>query len=156
MERKQEMMENLKHLIYAHDEQDFSNKLITFKASIANVEVRSLQKYVSLDQYFTKNWLSCTEMWAKYMRRHLPLMGDHTNNRIERSFWTLKRSISESFPSLPETGEALMHLVALCDERLKSQYARANLRTLRIFSKDKKIQMLNEEASKVLNDRGCL
>ena len=118
VDKKRFIMDSFKALLYAKTEEDFNEKLSEFKIAIRGVEVRigNSKNYVSLEAYFSKNWCNCIAMWARYKRKGLPLLGDHTSNRIERTFWTLKSSIKACFSKLPETGEAIMHIVQLCDD----------------------------------------
>jgi hypothetical protein len=85
---------------------------------VGTVEVRVSQKYVSLREQFLKNWDACKDMWAACYRKGLPTLGDNTNNRIERLFWTLKQSIRDRFPTLPVIQKSVIHLVHFCDAGL--------------------------------------
>ena len=100
VEKKEEIMANFKLLLYAHDPESFNVANENFLKLCVDVEVRSNDKYVNLSEYFKKNWSSCTHMWAKHLRKGLSTLGDHTTNRVERIFWTLKRLIREKFVSL--------------------------------------------------------
>ena len=84
------------------------------------------------------------------------MLGENTNNRVERAFGSMKRSIRESFTSSPTTDKAIVHLVNFCDERLNEAYTRAQFERLRIFDHDPEIKDINKEASKHLNDTGCI
>ena len=94
-------------------------------------------------------------MWVECFRLHLPLLGDDTTNRVESSFSLLKESLSDTFITVPKTIEGIQHLVEYADNRLLERYALGRERRLVIFNANKKILALNEEASHVLNDRGC-
>lgn len=95
-------------------------------------------------------------MWVKCFRKNLPTLGDNTNNRIERSFWTLKQSLHTRFSSLPEISQSIVHLVSFCSERLTESTSTTNLKSLKIHDKDTDICKLNAEASFALNDRWCV
>ena len=121
-----------------------------------DIEVRVNQAYVLLTEYYLKTWEPCAGMWVKFHRYGLPLLGESTTNRIERMFWTLKQSISDTFSSLPNTHSSIIHLLTFADSRLTERYNYNTLRTLKIFDNDKFIRDLNEEAAEQLNDRGCV
>ena len=126
-----------------------------FLDTIKTVEVKAGDKYVKLDDYYRKNWESSKLMWVKCFRNSLPLLGDNTSNRVESSFAILKRSIADTFVTVPKTVKAIKHLVEFADERLKDRYLAVTNRVLKIYHPDEKIRSLNEEASKHLNDLGC-
>ena len=156
VEVKQEIMVAFKSLLYSQTEEYFLQNLNYFYTRIIGIEIRSNKKYVSLRAYFDKNWLPDKDMWAIYKRKELPVLGENTNNRIERAFGSMKRSIRESFTSSPTTDKAIVHLVNFCDERLNEAYTRAQFERLRIFDHDPEIKEINKEASKHLNDTGCI
>ena len=41
--------------------------------------------------YFMKNWDSCKIKWTCYARKHIPTLGNTTNNRIESGFGKIKK-----------------------------------------------------------------
>ena len=156
VEVKQEIMDAFKSMVYSRTEESFLANLQSFYTRIVGIDVRSNKIYVSLRRYFDKNWLPDKGMWAMYKRKELPVLGDNTNNRVERAFGTMKKSIKESFSGSPTTAKALVHLINFCDERLNESYTRAQFQRLKIFDKDPSIRELNNEASKHLNDTGCI
>ena len=115
-----------------------------------------IDKYVNLSEYFKKNWSSCSHMWAKHLRKGLLTLGDHTTNRVERMFWTLKRSIREKFVSLPKTVSSIQYIVKYAENRLVEKTNLNTLQSLRIYSSDPFIRELNTVASLKLNHRGCM
>ena len=117
--------------------------------------MKSRDSYVQLDDYKRRNWESSKRIWAKCFRSSLPLLGDNTSNRVESSFATLKKSVSDTFVTVPSTINAVKHLVQFADERLKDRYLAVTNRVLKIYHPNEKIRALNEEASKLLNDLGC-
>lgn len=127
-----------------------------FLISIKDLEVRSSQTYVKFTDYFEKNWVSCAEMWIKFYRNDLPLFGDHTTNRIERQFWTLKESLADRFGKKVKTADAIIHLINLIHDRLDERQIFNNNKRLVIFDQDKNIHDLNKMASQHLNERGCI
>jgi len=126
-----------------------------FLISIKDLEVRSSQMYVKFTDYFEKNWVSCAEMLIKFYRNDLPLFGDHTTNRIERQFWTLKESLADRFGKKVKTADAIIHLINLIHDRLDERRI-FNNNKLFIFDQDKNIHDLNKMASQHLNERGCI
>ena len=94
-------------------------------------------------------------MWVQVYRKHLPRCGDNTSNRVERFFWTLKKSIHDTFLSLPPTVMAAVHLIKFADRRLEEKYAFATNKSTVIYDPKESIRALNAEASMILNDRGC-
>ena len=94
-------------------------------------------------------------MWVRCYRKRLPLLGDNTTNRIENKFGVLKKSIDDTFASLPNTSSAIIHLVNHADRLLEERYIFVTNKRLRIFSPVEEIRRLNEEASYTLNEKGC-
>ena len=90
-------------------------------------------------------------MWVRCYRKRLPLLGDNTTNRIENKFGVLKKSIDDTFASLPNTSSAIIHLVNHADRLLEERYIFVTNKRLRIFSPVEEIRRLNEEASYTLN-----
>ena len=58
-EKKTEIYELLDSLIHARDEDQFEEKLKLWDQAVKGVQIRTGSKYVDLDKYFGKNWLSC-------------------------------------------------------------------------------------------------
>ena len=117
--------------------------------------MKTKDKYVPLSAYYMKNWESCKHMWAMCYRKRLPLLGDNTSNRVERMFGALKVDIKTTFASLPRTVRAIIHLVEFADLRLTESYNFHAGKSLRIYSDKESINLLNQEASLSLNDKGC-
>ena len=136
VEIKQEIMDAFKKMLYSQTEENFVDNVDRFQAKIDGIDIRSNKKYVSFRTYFDSNWLADKDMWAMFRRKELPLLGDNTNNRVERAFGSMKRSIRESFRSSPTTDKAIIHLVNFCNERLDQSYTKAQFMRLRIFDKD--------------------
>lgn len=95
-------------------------------------------------------------MWIQHYRCRLPTLSDDTNNRVERSFWTLKSSIKNRFPSLPPNEISVIHLTTFCENHVNSATTQGTLKSLKINDADPQIRALNEEASLCLNERGCV
>ena len=111
---------------------------------------------MNFTDYFTKNWETCAQMWVKYHRNNLPLFGDHTTNRIERTFETLKQSLADTFGTTPKTSQAIVHLMEYIDNRLDERSVLTSSKRLNIFDSDLKAHGLNKEASMFLNEKGCI
>lgn len=156
VEIKSDIMANFKKMLYAGKEDVYQYSKTVFLASVKDIQVRVTSKYVSLEDQFINNWDSCKEMWVACYRKGLPTLGDNTNNRIERSFWTLKQSLHARFTTLPGIAQSIIHLVSFCDQRIAQSTTGAGLKSLRIHDTDINISALNTEASLTLNDRGCL
>ena len=155
VDKKKTMLQRFKEVVYARGDEEFDVNNDAFLAEVSGVTVTVGKADRDLTDYYKKNWLNCKEMWVKYLRKHLPLLGDHTTNRIERMFWTLKKSIREAFLSVPNTITSVMHLVKFSDQRINERSEANTMRSIRIYSSDPFIRDLNEKASLALNDRGC-
>ena len=94
-------------------------------------------------------------MWIKLHRISFPMLGDHTTNRIERQFWSLKLSLKDTFGSLPDTISTIVHLIEFIDKRLSERRIFAETKSLVIYDSNEIIYALNTEASQILNERGC-
>ena len=168
VEKKTELYSKFKQVVYAYDEATFNSENAEFMSLCTTTDVsgttprttrevliRVNKNYQPLKSYYQKNWESCKSMWVKCFRKHLPILGDNTTNRVERTFWSLKQSLRDTFRGLPDTANSIMHVVKLADGRLKERYDYSSLRSLRIFDSNDRIQTLNDTASRYLNDRGC-
>ena len=113
--------------------------------------------YVSLRDYYDKNWATCTDMWAFYGRRNLPDIGDeNTNNRLERTWRSMKDYLKLLSYGLVNIYKAIMYLTKWAEEQLEERYTWALRHRMRIWDADPDIRKLYEEAAEVLNDTGCL
>ena len=70
-------------LVYAKSEDDFIRKTKAFYNEVHGVYVRppNTDEPVLLSSYYAKNWEPEADKWVSYKRRHLPTLGDNTNNR---------------------------------------------------------------------------
>src|SRR5206468_3541549 len=118
VEEKQQIMDLFKRLVYAHSENSYDEIRSAFLARVSEVEVRIRQKYVSLEKQFLENWDAIKEMWVHAYRKHLPLMGDTTTNRIERSFWTVKLHLQTLFRCTPSITDCLPSIIDFLTDRL--------------------------------------
>ena len=152
---KTKLFEQFKRIVYAHNEEAFESESKKFIEESSEIMIRMNKTYQLLPNYYLKNWESCKKMWVKCFRKHLPILGDNTTNRVERTFWMLKESLQATFRGLPDTATSIMHVVKLADQRLKERYDYTANKSLRIIDSDERIQNLNDDASLYLNDRGC-
>ena len=155
VDRKHELLESFKKILYSSSSEVFEATETEFLELCKGVTVKTGDKQTSLSRYYERNWRSCKEMWVRAYRKHLPHLGDNTSNRVERYFWSIKKSIKDLFLSLPPTVVAAVHLIKFADSRLEEKYAFAVNKSTVIYDKNEYIAALNTEASMVLNDRGC-
>ena len=144
-----------KNILYSQTEDSFNEENAKFLDASQSIQVRINDEYKSLSAYYSKNWESCKDMWAKCFRKHLPTLGDDTTNRTERNFWSIKQYLIDTFRQLPDTATSIMHVIKLAEGRLTERYDYASVKSLRIFDSNEAIQRMNDTASKHLNDRGC-
>ena len=144
---KKDLLLQFRRIIYANSEDIFKTEDQKFVELAAGVTVKAGDKQVSLVEYYIRNWRSVSPMWVRYHRKNLPSLGDNTSNRVEWTFWTLKKSIQDTFVTLPETAKAAVYLIKFCVMRLEEQY--------NIHDANDNIKKLNLAASQHLNDRGC-
>ena len=156
VEIKNEIFAKFKDLTHTPSQSLYEDRRREFLSSIQDINIRVDQKYVSFTDYFNKNWDTCTPMWVKYHRNNLPLFGDHTTNRIERQFETFKQSLAETFSAIPKTSEAIIHLIEFINDRLDERNILTSTKRLVIFDSDPTTHDHNKEASKFLNEKGCI
>ena len=154
-EEKGDIFAEFKKVLYSKSTEEFNKENEVFHDMIKNVEVRVKDSYVKFEEYYSRNWESSKLMWVKCFRNKLPLLGDNTSNRVESSFALLKKTVRETFATVPQTFDAIKHMVTFADERLKERYEVTANRVLKIFHPDEKIRALTDEASIYLNDLGC-
>ena len=152
---KTDVFNKFKSVLRAASEEDFNQKQAEFLETVGDLTVKTKEKYVPLAGYYNKNWASCKHMWAMCFRKHLPLLGDNTSNRVERMFGALKVDMKSAFTRLPKTVRAIIHLVEFADLRLTEGYNFHAGKCLRIYNDKENIRNLNEEASFTLNEKGC-
>ena len=109
IETKEAVMDQFKKLVYSNSEEVFTEQNQKFEELVDNLKVRTGEKYVSLKDYYVKNWFSCKLMWVKCYQKGLPLLGDNTTNRIENKFGRLKESIKDTFMSLVSTNHCCIY-----------------------------------------------
>ena len=152
---KTNIYDKFKAVVRAPTEEVFKQKNAVFIEAAELVTVKTGDNYAPFAAYYKKNWDSCKYMWAMCYRKRLPLLGDNTSNRVERMFGALKVDIKRAFASLPKTVRAIIHLIEFADLRLTESYIFHTGKSLRIHSSIESVTLLNEEASIILNDKGC-
>ena len=82
---KHEMMKAFKRILYSRNEEDFESEMQSFLDFIVKTQVRvgNNKDYVIFSYHFVRNWESCRIAHC-YRRNITCLMGNHTNNCIER------------------------------------------------------------------------
>ena len=145
-------------IVYSKSKDDFDLKCKAFMTEIEGVKVLppGNNQMVLLSDYFVRRWQSCSKMWVEYERRHLNTMGDNTNNRIERMFGTLKSALKERYKSLQKPETTIIFIVRYLEKKDRERRFITDAKKLRIYSKDLEIKQSNEEASFVINTRGCI
>ena len=154
--KKEEILRQFRSVLYSNTEEVFKVEDGKFVELCGDITVKTGSNQDSLADYYIRNWRQCKEMWVRCYRKTLPCLGDNTSNRVERYFWTLKKALQDTFLSLPKTIRAAIYLVKFVDQRLDEKYIFASNKALIIYDKDPQIRELNAEASKWLNDRGCI
>ena len=132
---KDSVMTNFKEMVYARTEEIYEDRKNAFLLSTAGIQVRTNKQYVPLKEQFMNNWDSCKEMWVLHYRSGLPTLGDNTNNRLERTFWTLKEHMRSRFPKIPVIQRSIGDLIPFCDQRIEQGLSWAETKSLRIYDK---------------------
>ena len=158
---KKYLLESFRGLVYAHTENEYSEKLKAFEDLADGVQVKvgtyEKAKYVDLNHYFSKNWASCVDMWATHRRNSIPgLANINTNNHIERFWRTLKQFLAKMTPGDTTIYKAVLNLVQFCEERLEEKYNWDKRHKMRLYDKDPDIREEYSRASAMLNDKGML
>lgn len=156
IDEKHKILDAFKKCLYAQSYKEYEEQKKKFLDICKSVKVfaGTKDKYVTLEEQFLKNWDSCKEMWVHYFRKHLPLMGDTTTNRIERSFWTLKQYIQTKYHSLPTIYLCIKELIDFIDSRIKNKLAKNKQKVFKIMDNDNEIRKLLEVCSEVLTETG--
>ena len=156
IEQKRAIFGKFKLVLYSRNEEIYERCNADLIQEIGDIQVRQNDTYISFKDYYCKNWEASAPMWVKFYRSGCPLLGDHTTNRIERMFWSLKQSLNDTFVSLSNTSSCIIHVMKFSDNRLRERYSYNALKTLKIFDQNEFIRKLNEESADHLNDRGCI
>lgn len=159
-EKRYELNLAFRALVYARDEQEFMASLDIWEKQAQGVEVRigagEQALYVSLSEYYEKNWASVQHMWARFERKALPLGEEHTNNRLERTFGVLKADLKMCNTGDVTIEVAVLHIIAWAERKLVEAYTQAQRKEMQIYDRDPEVQQEYKKASVELNDTGCL
>ena len=156
-DQKKLIMESFRSLVYAHRKNTYDDNLKQFEDLAKDVEVKvgNADNFVSLNQYFIKNWESCQEMWSMFSRRRIVGIEDiNTNNHLERMWRTLKDYLKQMTSGAMTISKAVLKLVRYCEMRLEERYTWDRRHKMRIFDEDPDIKEEYVQAAKKLNDRG--
>lgn len=159
-DKKYELNHAFRALVYARDQADFQEKLQIWEAEMQGVEVRvgvgDQAKYVSLTEYYNKNWAPVRHMWARFERRALPLGLENTTNRLERAFGVLKHDLKMSSTGDITIERAVVLVVRWAESKLEKAFATAQRKVMQIFDRDPEVQEEFKRAALELNETGCL
>lgn len=121
-EEKKDIFDAFVKLVYASDQENFNEKQIVFLQKASGVWVkantRRLADYTQLAEQYLNNWDGCQSMWALFHRSIHPV-ADHTTNRIERSWWSIKSYLKMRFHSKPSIEVAIEAVVKMWNERFR-------------------------------------
>ena len=150
--KKQDMMTIFRMLVYAPGRTVFEEKLLEWYEAIKGVEVKPTKgekgTWVSLTDYYQKNWAPVVDMWAKHKRRGLAIGDTHTNNRLEAEFKVLKDYLHQFNLGKVSVDRTVLQLVRLAEEKLVTRYT---LHSLTPF-----FMKLYKKAAENLNKLRCL
>ena len=124
MSVKDELMTLFKALVYAKDEDEFKTNLREWYDLIDGIEVKvvSTGNYVKLAEYFDRNWVPVIKMWALFERKKLPLGAEHTTNRLERTFRSMKLELKTYNIGEVSMARAVYQLVSWAENQIEDRY----------------------------------
>ena len=114
-------------LMYCQSSSRIESHLAAFEGCLNDVEVPignlHMDNYVDLKTYFEKNWGNCCEMWMSIHRKNIPeLENENTNNRLERTWRSVKEYLKQLLMGEMSIAKAVMHIVNYCETRLLELY----------------------------------
>ena len=101
----------------------------------SNLSVRPGQNSdpVKFEDYYRKNWKSCSFRWVRAYRKNLPLDGVKDTQAAESIFSAVKRFIRRKYPGRkPTLAELVKGLTTFFDQRSEEREAFVKQRTLKI------------------------
>ena len=106
---KEKLSKLFKDLMYSKDENEYQRlrENLSDIAADLTVQISQTKEPTLLTTYVSENWDSCKEMWVKYHRSQLNLMGDNTTNRMEGTFSVFKSHLKNRCCSNPSPKEVL-------------------------------------------------
>lgn len=151
-DEKSNILQLFKKVLYSHTLEEYElNKTELFNKT-TTVQIYVQSKKVSFVEIFKKNWDLCKEMWVYCFQKYLPMMGDSTTNRMERSFWTLKRHIKDKFRTVPSIAICIMELIKYVTLRLKNTIIKTGQKVYCIMDPNPDIRELLHIASQKLTN----
>ena len=91
VEKKNALMLAFKNVLYAHNEtRHFTSYKRTY---LKKCPVLKSDAKTGINNYYVRNWQSCSDMWMIVFRKSLPRLGDDTNNQIERMIYTVQGTL---------------------------------------------------------------
>ena len=158
LEEKNDLMKAFTKLLYVSSD-DISKTEEEFKRAIDGVIVRvgygDKSYYANLSEYYEKNWKSCATLWMLLYRRHLVgIEEEHTNNRIERFWRSVKEYLKKMTPGDMTITRAIYSVLTFIQERLEESYVWSQRHTLRMHHEDPEIKTVLSCASTSIVDRG--
>ena len=158
---KYEINEIFKSFVYAKDEFDFNGKLEEWNKVVdQDVLVRlgtgEHAHYVSLADYYEKNWAPIRHMWAWCERKRLPIGEENTNNRLECAFRKLKEDLKMSNIGEVTIEVAVMSVVRWAELKLLDAVTQAQRKDIRIYEENPDLQLEYDNAVMELNETGVL
>ena len=110
----------------------------------------------TLRQYFDECWDPVKDMWTMYSRAMLPLGSEHTNNRIERAFRSMKDELKLRLSGRITISQAIPCLVDWAEGQLDDRYTAAQCQSISITDSDPHIAAMFKEAGQTLTYYACL
>ena len=158
-EKKSPVNDAFRALVFAKNEEEYLKKLKAWEVEIEGVEVRlgagEKARYVQLSDYYKKNWAPVRHMWARFERRGLPLGGEHTTNRVERTFGVLKMELKMCTTGDLSIEMAVVKVLRWAERKLTEAFATAQRKDMQIHDHDPIVQQELRKAALELNQTGC-
>lgn len=160
-ERKADIMNSFRALVYAVTEDDAEVKLVVFQNKMDGLKVRvgngEKAYYANLREYFQRNWESCSDKWLTCKRRNIPgLEDENTNNRLERLWRTMKDHLRGVHKGPVSINKAVGILVTFAEKKILERYTYQMRHSMKIAHRDPIIAEEYKQASLELNDRGMM
>ena len=159
-EEKEVIMESFNKLLYARTKAEYDEKKMDWDEAVEGVEVKlgagEQARFTTLAEYFDECWDDVQEMWARFARATLPMGGDNTNNRIERSFRTMKDTLQIRIRGKANMAKAVPCLVDWAEAQLENRYVEAQCHSVSIADPDTEIAAMYKEAGQELSYKTCL
>ena len=110
--------------------------------------------YVDLEDYYSKNWEECEQMWILLYRKNIVgVEEEFTNNRIERFWRSTKQFLKQNSSGAMGISKAVTKIVKFSEERLSEKYTWDQRHNMRMFDSDPKVSEEFMKAGQFLNDR---